>query len=89
MRRLHIKSLLHAAVRRNKKQALKPNDLFDFDHAVTAIGYCDGFFTDGPLWLMLSRRDLGLKEDFGCCVSSDVDECLRYLATLLHDDAVT
>lgn len=88
MRSLHINSLLHAAVRWNKKQALKPNDLFDFDHAVAAIGYCDGFFTDGPLRAMLSRRDLGLKEDFGCFVSSDVNECLRYLTNLLHGDAV-
>jgi len=89
MRSLHIKSLLHAAVRWNKKQTLKPNDLFDFDHAAAAIGYCDGFFTEGPLRAMLSRRDLGLKEDFSCFVSSDLDECLRYLETLHRDDART
>lgn len=80
MRSLHIKSLLHAAVRWNKKQTLKPNDLFDFDHAAAAIGYCDAFFTEGPLRAMLSRRDLGLKEDFACFVSSDAEECMRYLA---------
>lgn len=82
IRSLHIKSLLHAAVRWNKKQALRPNDLFDFDHAAAAIGYCDAFFTDGPLRAMLSRRDLGLKEDFGCLVSSDVDECQQHLARI-------
>lgn len=82
MRSLHIKCLLHAAVRWNKRQALKPNDLFDFDHAAAAIGYCDAFFTDGPLRAMLARRDLGLKEDFGCFVSSDADECLRYLEAI-------
>ncbi|MBE7368876.1 hypothetical protein [Ramlibacter pallidus] len=82
MRSLHIKCLLHAAVRWNKGQALKPNDLFDFDHAAAAIGYCDAFFTEGPLSAMLARRDLRLKEDFGCFVSSDADECLRYLEAL-------
>jgi hypothetical protein len=82
MRSLHIKSLLHAAVRWNKKQAMKPNDLFDFDHAAAAVGYCDAFFTDGPLRAILARRDLGLKEDFGCFISSDATECLRYLATI-------
>ena len=82
MRSLHIKSLLHAAVRWNKKQALKPNDLFDFDHAAAAVAYCDAFFTDGPLRAMLSRGDLGLKEEFGCFVSSDADECLRYLSSI-------
>jgi hypothetical protein len=88
IRSLHIKSLLHAAVRWNKKQALKPNDLFDFDHAAAAIGYCDAFFTDGPLRAMLSRRDLGLTEDFGCFVTSEIDECLRYLVTAHEDEAV-
>lgn len=85
MRSLHIKSLLHAAVRWNKKQALKPNDLFDFDHAAAAVGYCDAFFTDGPLRTMLSRRDIGLTEDFGCFVSSDADESLHYLAAIKGD----
>ena len=85
MRSLHIKSLLHAAVRWNRKQSLKANDLFDFDHAAAAIGYCDGFFTENPLRAMLSRPDLRLKEDFGCFVSSDVEECLRYLEALDHE----
>lgn len=80
MRNLHIRSLLHAAVRWNKQQVLKPNDLFDFEHAVAAIGYCDAFFTEGPLRSMLSRRDLGLKEDFDCFVSSNPDECMSFLA---------
>ena len=88
MRSLHIKSLLHAAVRWNKKQALKANDLFDFDHAAAAIGYCDGFFTENPLRAMLSRPDLGLNEDFSCFVSSDVEECLRYLETVHHEGAM-
>lgn len=84
IRSLHIKSLLHAAVRWNKKQALKPNDLFDFDHAAAAIGYCDAFFTDGPLRAMLSRRDLGLIEDFRCFVGSEVEDCQRYLAGIFN-----
>lgn len=88
IRSLHIKCLLHAAVRWNKKQALKPNDLFDFDHAAAAIGYCDAFFTDGPLRVMLSRRDLGLIEDFRCFVGSEVEECQRYLANTF-DHAAT
>jgi len=82
LRRNARESRPDAAVRWNKKQALKPNDLFDFDHAAAAIGYCDAFFTDGPLRAMLSRHDLGLKEDFGCLVSSEIGECMHYLATV-------
>lgn len=81
MRSLHVRSLLYAAIRWNKQQALKANDLFDFDHATAAVGYCDAFFTDGPLQAMLTRRDLGLTQDFGCFVSSEIDQCLRYLAS--------
>jgi hypothetical protein len=83
IRSLHVKTLLHAAVRWNKGQALKPNDLFDFDHAAAAIAYCDAFFTERPLKAMLSRGDLGLMEGFGCFVSSEMDECQRYLEAKL------
>lgn len=80
MRSLHIKSLLHAAVRWNRRHALKPNDLFDFDHATAEIVYCDAFFTDVPLRAVLSRRNLGLIADFRCFVGSEVEEWQRYLA---------
>lgn len=79
MRTLHINTTLHAAVRWNKGQLLKANDLFDFHHACAAIGYCDAFFTEGPLQALVCRSDLALDKQFGLFVTSDISECCMYL----------
>jgi hypothetical protein len=85
LRTLHINTTLHAAVRWNKGQALKANDLFDFQHACAALAYCDAFFTEGPLCTLVSRPDLGLLEQFGCFVSADVAACLAYIEGVVRD----
>lgn len=82
LRTLHINTTLHAAVRWNKGQLLKANDLFDFHHACAAIGYCDAFFTEGPLRTLVCRPDLGLDKQFDCFVTSDIVECIMYLENL-------
>lgn len=84
LRTLHINTTLHAAVRWNKGQALKANDLFDFQHACAALAYCDAFFTEGPLCTLVSRPDLGLLEQFGCFVSADVAACLAYVEDVVR-----
>jgi hypothetical protein len=82
LRTLHINTTLHAAVRWNKGQSLKANDLFDFHHACAAIAYCDAFFTEGPLRALVCRPDLGLGEQFDCFVSADFAECVAYVEGL-------
>jgi len=88
LRTLHINTTLHAAVRWNKGQALKANDLFDFQHACAALAYCDAFFTEGPLCTLLNRPDLGLVEQFGCFVSADVAACLAYVEDVVRETTV-
>ncbi len=85
LRTLHINTTLHAAVRWNMGQALKANDLFDFQHACAALAYCDAFFTEGPLCTLVSRPDLGLLEQFDCFVSADVAACLAYVEGVVRD----
>lgn len=85
LRTLHINTTLHAAVRWNKGQALKANDLFDFQHACAALAYCDAFFTEGPLRTLVSRPDLGLLELFDCFVSADIAACLAYVEGVVRD----
>ncbi len=85
LRTLHINTTLHAAVRWNKGQALKANDLFDFQHACAALAYCDAFFTEGPLCALVSRPDLRLLEQFGCFVSADIAGCLAYVEGVVRD----
>lgn len=85
LRTLHINTTLHAALRWNKGQALKANDLFDFQHACAALAYCDAFFTEGPLCTLVSRPDLGLVEQCDCFVSADVAACLAYVEGVVRD----
>lgn len=82
LRTLHINTTLHAAVRWNKGQSLKANDLFDFPHACAAIAYCDAFFTEKPLRTLVCRSDIGLDKQFGCFVTSDFKESIAYVESL-------
>lgn len=57
---LHIYAACHAAVRWDQKRKLSGNDLFDFQHAQAAMGYCDVFLTEKPLSALLSQNHLRL-----------------------------
>jgi hypothetical protein len=60
LRSLHIQASLHASHRWNKGRKFDANDLLDFAHATAALAYCDAFFTDGPLKVMLEQRHVDL-----------------------------
>lgn len=74
LRTIYIGALCHAAIRTDKQRKLTGNDLYDFHHAQAALGYCDAFFTDGPLQSLLCQKRMGLAEDFSCKVISSVTE---------------
>ena len=79
---LHAHAMCHAAVRWNKGQLLDGNTLLDFHHAVAAVVYCDAFFTDGPLRVILTQNHVALDREFGCAVISDVSEAVEHLRLL-------
>ncbi|MFO1419164.1 MAG: hypothetical protein U1E83_10905 [Methylotetracoccus sp.] len=79
LRTLHISASLHAAVRWNRGKKLSANDLLDFQHAETAIAYCDVFLTDGPLRSLLTQKNLGLSKSFPCRISSTAEEAIAWL----------
>ncbi|MCK9463065.1 MAG: hypothetical protein M0R80_25865 [Proteobacteria bacterium] len=79
---LHIMASLHASIRWHKNRKLKPNDLFDFDHAAAAIAYCDIFLTEKPLCSMVKQRHLALDERYHCRVIADPSEAIECLRCL-------
>lgn len=83
LKTLHILTCLHASHRWNRDQQFKGNDLFDFDHAVAALGYCDVFLTERPLKAMLEQRHHKLMNNFDCKVISDADEANEYLKSII------
>jgi hypothetical protein len=76
---LHAHAKCLAAIRRDKRRKLSGNDLVDFHHAIAATVYCDAFFTEGPLRILLTSEPVKLDAEFGCSVISEETAALEYL----------
>ncbi len=82
LRSMYAGAALHAAIRWNKGQKFDRNDLYDFEHAGAALAHCQAFFTERPLWQMVTARNIGLDTLFGCRVVWDLDDAIGYLTSL-------
>jgi hypothetical protein len=82
LRTLHAFAGLHAALRWNKGQRFEANDLYDFEHAAAALGYCQAFFTEHPLKHMVTAGNLALDKLFGCDVVHGLADAVAYIAGL-------
>ncbi|TJY56265.1 hypothetical protein E4T66_20115 [Sinimarinibacterium sp. CAU 1509] len=76
---LYVHAKCHAAVRWDRKRNLDGHDLLDFHHAAAAVGYCDAFFTDHPLKVLLRSGHVALHKEFSCHVVASEREVLDYL----------
>lgn len=86
---LHISALCYSAIRWDKKRNLSANDIYDFQHAAAAIGYCDAFLTEKPLMTLLAQRNLKIKADFRCAVISDIEEATQWILCKPRESAVS
>lgn len=82
LRTLYIEACLHAAFRWDKKRRFTGNDLYDFNHASAALGYCHAFFTERPLHALVSSSKIALDQLYGCRVVSNIAEAVAFLKTL-------
>ena len=78
---LHISALCYSAIRWDKRRNLSANDIYDFQHAAAAIGYCDAFLTEKPLMNLLAQRQLKINADFRCAVISDIEEANQWISS--------
>lgn len=76
---IRIGAGLHAALRWDRKRKYKPNDTFDFRHAVAALPYCDLFFTERPLRHLIQDGNLKFGEYFRCKTLHRPSEALASL----------
>lgn len=83
LRTSYVLASIHAAVRAAKGRKFKPNDLFDFDHAAAALGYCNAFFTDDKLAKLLTRAPLEFDQRFDCPVVADSASAVEMLARVV------
>jgi len=79
LRSLHIHASIHASMRWDKQRKFKPNDYYDFEHAVAALSYCDAFLTEGPLHDLITRPQISLEAVNECRVFSDVQAAADYI----------
>ncbi|GJM01061.1 MAG: hypothetical protein DHS20C07_27400 [Methyloligella sp.] len=82
LRTIHIKASLHASLRWNKGQKLDSNDLFDFQHATSALAYCNTFFTEKPLCTMIKQNHLELDKLYECFVTASLEEAIEIIESL-------
>ena len=82
LRLLHIGTSIHANMRWDKERKFKPNDFYDFEHAMAALSYCDAFLTEGPLHDLVTRPSVNLEAVNGCRVFSDVEAAANHVGQL-------
>jgi hypothetical protein len=77
----YIRAAIYAAVD-HKRRPYHEGDLFDHEHAIAALPYCDFFFTEGTLGTLLTEKPARLDSVYGCCVlwnDDDIISALRFL----------
>lgn len=80
---LYVHAKCHAAIRWDKQRNLTANDLLDLHHASAGLGYCDAFFTDNPLKVLLNQRHVGLPSELGRYVTADDEGAADYVRGLV------
>lgn len=82
LRSLHINTSLHAAFLWDERRRFESNDIYDLEHAIAALAYCQAFFTERPLRAMVTARHVALDKLYGCTVMSEISEAIGYLQGL-------
>jgi hypothetical protein len=67
-----IEAGIHAQLIYDKTRKYKPNDLHDISHAISALPYCDYFFTEKNLRDLVIKNNLGYDKKYDCTVVSSV-----------------
>jgi hypothetical protein len=75
---IHIHTSIHAAIR-YKRQKFRKGDTWDFQHAATALGHCQAFFTDRRLANLLEAKPPSLDQQYRCKIFSDDQEIIEFL----------
>ena len=75
---MHIMATLHA-IKRHVGHRYDKGDLHDFQHAASALTYCDDFFTDGPMAKLIISHNTRLDKLYNCLVFDSTDDIVSHL----------
>lgn len=80
---IHLHACLNALFRwEYRSKTMTGNDLFDFGHAASALGYCDAFFTEAGIARAIVHQRLKLDRLYDCTVTNEVEAALDFLLSL-------
>jgi hypothetical protein len=79
---LHVMAKIHAAARWDKNRQFKPNDIYDFHHAIDAIPYYDYFLTDHSLRHLVSQEIMGFNTISHCKTISGIEDAISELSQI-------
>lgn len=77
-----IEAGINAQIIYDVKRRYKPNDLYDINHAIAALPYCDIFFTEKNLQAFVTRKNLSYDKKYKCTVISDIDDAISELTQI-------
>lgn len=83
---IRIPAMLHAAIRWDTQRRYKQGDIPDIRHAEAALPYYQMLLTEKSLTHLLTRRDLGLDQLYGCQVLSTPNQAVQAVRTLASYD---
>ena len=78
----HVIAKICTATRWDKERKYKPNDSYDFNHALGAIPYYDYFLTEHSLRQLVSNKNLSFDTIFHCKTISDVNDAISELSQI-------
>lgn len=80
---IHVHACLNALFRwEYRSKTMTGNDLFDFGHAASSLGYCDAFFTEAGIARAIVHQRLQLDQLYDCTVTNEVEAALDFLLSL-------
>ena len=69
---IEIEAGIHAQLIYDRTRRYKANDIYDINHAIAALPYCDYFFTEKNLREFIIRKNLAFDSKFNCIVVASV-----------------
>jgi hypothetical protein len=79
---VYIHAICHAAIRMDVKRKFNGNFLRDLHHGNAGVAYHHALFTETPLRVLLTARNVAVDKTLGCCVLSDEADVISYLGDL-------
>lgn len=69
---IEIEAGIHAQLIYDKTRRYKANDIYDINHAIAALPYCDYFFTEKNLREFVVRKNMAYDAKYNCTVVSSI-----------------